>query len=87
MTALAAALGPKVDDVIGAFDDVHVVLDDDDRMSLGDEGVESLQEGLDVVEMESRRRLVEHEDRRLLFFLPEIVGELDALVFAAGERG
>ena len=43
MTALAAALGPKVDDVIGAFDDVHVVLDDDDRMSLGDEGVESLQ--------------------------------------------
>ena len=63
------------------------MLDDADRMSLGDEGVESLQEGLDVVEMESRRRLVEHEDRRLLFFLPEIVGELDALVFAAGERG
>ena len=31
--ALVAALRAEVDDVVGTFDDVHIVFDDDERMA------------------------------------------------------
>ena len=39
-SARRARLGAKVHNPVGAFDDVHVVLDDDDRVSALDQGVE-----------------------------------------------
>ena len=33
LTAAMAALGAQVDDVVGGFDDIHLVLDDDHGVS------------------------------------------------------
>ena len=43
-------------------------------------------QALDVGEVEAGGRLVEHVEGRAARFLAELVGELDALRFAAGER-
>ena len=72
--------------MVGPFDHVHIMLDDHDRMSLGDQGVEGLEQGLDVVEMKSGRRLVEYENRRLLFLVAEEVSQFYPLVLYPGKR-
>lgn len=64
--AARAGFGPEVDDPVGAFDDVHVVLHDDDRVPPFDQGVECRQQLVDVVEMQPRRRLVEDEHHAAL---------------------
>ena len=61
--ALGAGLGADVDDPVGGFDDVEVVFDDDDRVPVVDEAVEHDQQLPDVLEVEARRRLVEHVER------------------------
>src|SRR3989339_695731 len=59
----AAARPPfrtEVDDMVGAFDHVEVVLDDDDGIPHIREAHEYIEELLDVREMETDRRLVEN---------------------------
>ena len=51
----------KIDNPICAFDDFQIVLNHDDRMAAGDESLKKLQQHRDVVEMQSRRRLVENK--------------------------
>src|SRR5512137_809082 len=85
MSARVASLRAEVDDVVGALDDVEVMLDDDDRMPLGDELLERPQEHGDVVRMEADRRLVEQVEGPLVLLVDKMVGELDALELAAGE--
>ena len=41
-----SSFGTQVDDVVGTFDDVHVVLDDEDGVSAADEGVEGIEQFL-----------------------------------------
>jgi hypothetical protein len=48
--------------VVGALDDVEVVLDDEHGVALVDEAVEDVQELLDVAEVEAGGRLVEDEE-------------------------
>jgi hypothetical protein len=50
----AAALAPfraEVNDPIGLFDDVEVMLDDEDGVAEGDEALEDVEEFADVVEV------------------------------------
>ena len=49
------------------------MLDDNNRMPFIDQGIESLQQSLDVMEMQAGRRLVKDEERRFLFLLAQIV--------------
>ena len=58
-TALCAAFGPHIDDVVAVFDDVHVVLDNKDRVAKIYEMVQYAHEPIDVGEMQPRSRLVE----------------------------
>ncbi len=51
----------EVYDVVSTFDDVHVVLNDEDGVSSSDEGVEGIQQFVDVVEVESGGWLVKDE--------------------------
>ena len=51
-----ARFGTEIHDPVGALDNVHVVFDDHDRMPPGDQGVEGVEQLVDVVEMETRRR-------------------------------
>ena len=68
MTAAGAAFGAEVDHPIGGFDDVHVVLDDEDAAAVVDQGTERGEEFIDVLEMQSGGRLVEDEERARFCF-------------------
>ena len=57
--AAVASIGTKVDNPIGAFDDVEIVLDHDDRIALVDQALEHRQQSTNVVKMQARRGLVE----------------------------
>jgi hypothetical protein len=85
-TAAIAAFGPEVDHVIGALDDLDVVLDDHERVTALGELRERAEEPLDVREVQSGRRLVEDEERVRLRVASEVRGELDALRLAGGQR-
>src|SRR5205807_1294178 len=88
-TAAVAAFGAEVDDVVGGFDQLDVVLDDQDGVAAVDEVAEGLDELGDVGVMEAGGRLVEEEEAAGV--VPGRLGEerceLEALRFAAGERG
>ena len=60
--ACFAALGAEVDDVVGTFDDFHIVFDDEDGMASVNEGVETFEQLFDVVEVEAGSRFVEDEE-------------------------
>ena len=47
--AAGAAFWAEVDDMIGAFDDVEVVLDDDHALAIVDEAAEHFEEAGDVI--------------------------------------
>ena len=51
-----AAVGAEVDDVVGNFDDVEIVFDDDDGVALFDKSVENGDEFCDVVCVKSGGR-------------------------------
>ena len=53
ITACLSAFGAEVDDVVGTLDDVHVVFDDDEGVATGNQGIEGIEEFLDVVEMQA----------------------------------
>ena len=82
-----AAFGAEVDDPVGRFDDLGVVLDDQHRVAGVDEIVQHLQQQLDVGEVQAGRRLVEQVERPAGAFLDQFAGELHPLGLAAGERG
>ena len=75
-----------VDYPVGHLDDVVVMLDDNDRVTTGDEAVERLDELLYIMEMEASGRLVENEELGVVgTALDEIGGEFDALRLTAAE--
>src|SRR6185369_1386416 len=90
--ARLATFGSEVDDTVRGAYYIEIVLDHDQRMTGGDQPAKCPEQTGDVVEMESRRRLVEEEQRAGLP-APGVVdaseesGELQALRFAARERG
>ena len=88
--ARVAALGAEVDHPVGGADHVEVVLDDDDRVPLGDQAPERREQHGDVREVQAGRRLVEEQEPpRAALLLPrpgEVPRELQALRLAAAER-
>src|SRR4051794_33385338 len=63
LSAASAALGAEVDDPVGSFDDVEVVLDDHDRIALVAQAMDHFQEQIDVMEMQAGGRFVEDIER------------------------
>lgn len=58
-----AAYRTKVDDPIRRFDDIHVVLDDDDSVPFVHEFVQHGEQHADVLEVQTRRWLIEDVQR------------------------
>ena len=56
-------------------------------MAALDKRVEGHKQFMDVMEMQTRSRLVEYEQGRVSFLLADVVGELYALVFSARKGG
>ena len=73
--------------MVRILDDFKVVLYDDDGVAAMDEGIEGKEQLADVVEVQSRRGLVEDEDGGLRLLHTEVIGKLDALVLATGQGG
>ena len=100
LAAAVAAFGAHVDDPVGGFDDVEIVLDDEEGTAAFDEFVEGGEELGDVVEVQAGGGLVEDVEGAAAGFGGglvsaaasngtsggEVRGELDALGFASGER-
>src|SRR3989442_492815 len=98
MTTGIAAFGTEVHDPIGSSNHVEVMLDDHQRVSSRDELAKRAEESRDVVEVQSRRRLVEQKQLawraivvgasahwRAACHVQE-PGQLQPLRFAAGKR-
>ena len=83
VAAGVAAFGAEVYEVVGGFDNVEVVFDDDERAAGGDEGAEGLEQFVDVVEMEAGGGFVEDVERFRAGAPGQVRGEFDALGFAA----
>lgn len=87
LAAVGAAFGAHVDNVVGAFDDVEVVFDDDHGVAAGDELLQDAHEAFGVVGVEAGGGLVEDVEGAAGGATGEFGGELDALGFAAREGG
>ena len=83
--AAFAAFGAEVDDPVGLFDDVEVVLDDEHGVAEIDEALENVEEFSNIVEMEAGGGLVKDVERAARLALGKFAGQLDALGFAAGK--
>src|SRR5580765_5989363 len=59
LTTRFAAIGSKVDEIVGRLDDIEVVLDHDQRVPRFDELAKRRQELRDVVKVQAGGRLVE----------------------------
>src|SRR5438876_8234594 len=85
--AAFAAFGAEIDDPVGLFDDVEIVLNDEDGVAERDEALENVEKFADVVEVQAGGGLVENVKRAAGLALGKFARELDALRFAAGKRG
>ena len=60
LAAFMASLRAKVDDIVGRFDHVEVVLDHHDGMPMVDQPIEAYEQPIDVGEVQTGRRLIEN---------------------------
>ena len=91
LTAAVAAFRAEVDQPVGRRHDIHVVLDDHQRVPGREQLAERAHQLGDVVEVQAGGRLVEQEQRAAggrfaAGGVGEEAGELQALGLAAGER-
>ena len=87
VAAFASAFGTHVDNPVGHFDDVHVVLDDKDAVAAVDKLLEDVEEDPDVLEVEPCGGFVEDVEGVACFGASQFGGEFDALGFTAAEGG
>ena len=71
--------------MIGALDHFHVVLDDDDRVTLIDQFIKRPKQPLDIVEMQTRGRLIENKQRAGLLGPGHMRSQFEALRLASGK--
>lgn len=86
LTSGVTAFRPYVNNMVGAFYHVHVVLDDYNRVSQIYEAVKRVHQFVDVMEMKAGGRLIENKHCRFGLFHREKVSQLHTLVLAAGKR-
>ena len=86
LAAAVAAFGTEVDNPVGRLDDIEIVLDHNDRVAQIDETIENAEQLADVVEMQTRGRLIEDVHGLAGVRAGELGGQLDALGLAAGQR-
>lgn len=84
--AAAAALGAEVDDIVGAFDDVEIVLNDDDRIARINELIQHLDQTVDIGHMQAGGRLVKDIDGLPGIAAGQLIGQLDALRLTTRKR-
>ena len=86
-STLIAAVWAQIDQPVGGLDDIEIVLDDQQGSAGFLELAKSGEKFGDVIEVETSRGLVENVEDAAIFRAGEMRGQLQALGFAAGERG
>src|SRR5205823_5140954 len=84
--AALAAFRAEVDDPVGLFDDVEMVLDDEHGVAKIDQALKYIEELSNVVEVQAGCRFIQNVERAPGLALGKFTGQFDALGFAAGER-
>lgn len=83
----SAPFRAQINDPVRGFDDVQVVLDDDDGVAPIPQLVQYLEQLLDIVEVQPRGRFVQDVEGLASVPLGELPRQLDPLRLAARERG
>ena len=83
IAAAVAALGAEVDDVVGGFDDVEVVLDDEDGIARIHKLLQNLDELVDIGGVEAGGGLVQDIDGAPRGGARQLRGQLDPLGLAS----
>ena len=78
---------PQIDNPVRRLDHFQIVFDDEHRVAGVHEVVQHLQQQFDIGEMQSRGRFVQQIKRLSGALLDQLASQLDALGFAAGQRG
>ena len=86
-TACTAALRAKIDNMIGALDQVEVVLNDNDRIARVHQLLQHLDQAVYVCDVQAGSRLVEDIHGLAGAAAGQLVCQLHALGFAAGKGG
>ena len=86
LSAFPSPFGTHVDDVVGKFDDIEVVLYHDDRVASVDDALEHIHEDADVFEMQASGRLVEDIERFSRIAFRQFGGKFHPLAFPSRER-
>ena len=84
ISAFVSAFRSEVDYIIGTFDNIHIMFDDDNAVSPSDECVEGIQQFADVVEVQSGGWFVKDKQGRVGFLLTQIECQFFTLVFTSG---
>src|SRR5436190_8739087 len=87
LATAAATFGAHVDDMVGHFDDVQVMLDDQHGVAVIDQAVEHMDQLFNILEVKALCRLVEYVEGPPGVAFAQLAGELDALRLPAAERG
>ena len=80
-----AALRPQVDEIVGALDHLHVVLDDQQRVALCQQALERPQQRGDVLEVQAGGGLVEDQQPLAALVQPHVERQLESLRLATGQ--
>lgn len=80
-------LGPKVDDMIRAFDHVEIMLDNQHRVPRIDKALQDDQKLPDILEVKARCRLIEDVEGFARLASMKLACQFDPLRFAPGKGG
>src|SRR6185437_2267433 len=85
--AAGAAFGPEINDPVGGFDDIEIVLDDEHGVAQIHQRLQDPKQVLDIFKVQAGCRLVEQIEGAAGLPAAELAGQLDALRFAAAHGG
>ena len=77
VSSTVSTLRTQINNMVSTLNNLHVMFDDQNGMSAFNEGIECLEQSLDVMEVETRSWFVEDKECGFLFLLSDEVGELD----------
>ena len=85
LAAASSTCRTHVDEPVGEFDDIEIVLDDDDRIATVNQFLEYIHQDADVFEMQTGCRFIENIERLARITLREFGSQFYALTFTARE--
>ena len=86
LTSTCSGFGTKVNDPVGGFDDIEIVLNHNDRIALLDKTIQYTQQLQDVIKMQAGCWLIQKIQRAPSVGTTQLRRQFNALSFPAAER-